>query len=551
MVGSDFRNRRLRQIDPNYEEYWYDIFGHTARTGEAQRLERYAAPDQRWYSFYISKVGDEASRHIAVIFQDITERKRAEDQQAFLFQFSDALRVQPTAETLANRALQLLADYLQLDRCYVGVYQLDQDRGEIPYQVGNDRVPPMPDAVRLSDFPDALRVTFDRTLVIEDVMTTAGLTEMDRQNIGALGLRALVASTLRMGANNPLWSIVAVSARPRSWKPHEIKLLEDVTERTWAALERVKAEEALRHSEAKYRYLADHLDQQVQQRTQELAATNEELAATNEELTASNEELESNNEEFIAINQELEETNGLLTRSNENLQTFAYVASHDLQEPLRKIRQFGDLLKTRYAESIGEELIYVERMQSAAERMSILIKDLLNFARISTRRDIDNPVSLPGVVADVLTTLELPIAELGTQIQVGRLPTVSGDAAQLNQLFQNLLSNALKFYRPGVAPSIVVSASLLPADQLPPGIKPGRDTGAYHRITVMDNGIGFDDKYADRIFQIFQRLHSKNQYTGTGIGLAICEKVVTNHGGTITATSQPGQGATFTIYLPA
>lgn len=276
----------------------------------------------------------------------------------------------------------------------------------------------------------------------------------------------------------------------------------------------------------------------------------------NNELSATNEELSANNEEYAAINEELEEANVLLNRSNDNLEQFAYVASHDLQEPLRKIRQFGDLLKARYAESEKEELAYVERMQSAASRMSILIKDLLDFSRIATQREAIDSVSLQTVVESVLGTLELRMEELGAQIQVGLLPTVTGDASQLSQLFQNLLGNALKFHRTDqagapVAPLIEVRAQLVSADQLPAVVKPGYVSGAYHQLEVADNGIGFDEQYLDRIFQVFQRLHGKNQYAGTGVGLAICEKVVANHGGAITATSQPGQGATFTIYLPA
>ncbi|SFF37269.1 sensor histidine kinase [Spirosoma endophyticum] len=286
------------------------------------------------------------------------------------------------------------------------------------------------------------------------------------------------------------------------------------------------------------------VEELVQQRTEELAATNEELSATNEEL-------EAHNEEYAVLNEELEEANSLLIRSNENLQQFAYVASHDLQEPLRKIQQFGDLLRTRYTDSVGDELDYIQRMQVAASRMSTLIKDLLDFSRISTRREANGLVSLDKVIRQVLSTLELTIAETGAQVSLEPLPTVMGDASQLNQLFQNLLSNALKFRRPGISAHISVKASWLAAEHLPEGLKYQRRAIAYHQIDVQDNGIGFDEKYLDRIFQVFQRLHGKSEYAGTGIGLAICEKVVANHGGAITATSQPGQGATFTIYLPA
>ncbi|SFF21655.1 PAS domain-containing sensor histidine kinase [Spirosoma endophyticum] len=286
------------------------------------------------------------------------------------------------------------------------------------------------------------------------------------------------------------------------------------------------------------------LEQLVQQRTEELAAANKELASTNEEL-------EANNEEYAAINEALEEANRLLSRSNANLQTFAYVASHDLQEPLRKIQQFGDLLKTRQASLSGDEVVYIERMQSAASRMSTLIRDLLNFSRIATQRDTNSSVALNAIVEQVLITLEMVIAETNAEIRVEPLPTIQGDDSQLTQLFQNLIGNALKFRRPSVAPLIQLTAQILEADELPPSVKPTRVAKAYYRIDVADNGVGFDEKYVDRIFQVFQRLHGKNEFAGTGIGLAICERVAVNHGGAITAHSQPGQGATFRVYLPA
>lgn len=248
---------------------------------------------------------------------------------------------------------------------------------------------------------------------------------------------------------------------------------------------------------------------------------------------------------------QLQLANQDLQRSNENLQQFAFIASHDLQEPLRKIQSFGDLLKSHYTGSVGDELAYLERMQSAARRMSTLIKNLLDFSRIATQRDASGPVSLDWVLEQVLTTVEMSIQETGAQVSVNPLPTVQGDASQLGQLFQNLLTNALKFRRIGVTPHIVIKASQVAADQLPAGLKPARSAMAYHQIAVMDNGIGFDEQYRDRIFQVFQRLHGRSEYVGTGIGLAICQRVVTNHGGAIMATSQPGQGATFSVYLPA
>ncbi|GLU51446.1 PAS domain S-box protein [Dyadobacter frigoris] len=284
------------------------------------------------------------------------------------------------------------------------------------------------------------------------------------------------------------------------------------------------------------RLLQIGLEQQVQERTEELEVINEELAAINEE--------------YMATNEELAESNYLLTQSNQNLQQFAYIASHDLQEPLRKIQSFGNLLSSRYNKDLGEGIHLIERMQTAANRMSVLIQDLLTFSRISTKQDNTERIPLSKVVDAVLSDLELTIEETGAAIAVNQLPVINGDESQLGQLFQNLISNALKFKHPNIAPIIKISADSIHAYQLPTNVKPAKAAANYSRIKVSDNGIGFDQKYADRIFQVFQRLHGRSEFAGTGIGLAICEKVASNHGGAISATSQPENGAVFTIYLP-
>ena len=190
-------------------------------------------------------------------------------------------------------------------------------------------------------------------------------------------------------------------------------------------------------------------------------------------------------------------------------------------------------------------------MQLAAHRMSTLIRDLLAYSRISTRQEAPASVSLTGVVEQAVGDLDLLIKDTQARIEVNALPVVPGDASQLGQLFQNLLSNALKFRRVDVPPVIGVHCQSLNADELPPAVKPTRSAASYYRIDIVDNGIGLDTKYVDRIFQVFQRLHGKQEFAGTGIGLAICEKVVANHGGAIWVSSQPGQGATFSVYLPA
>ncbi len=285
------------------------------------------------------------------------------------------------------------------------------------------------------------------------------------------------------------------------------------------------------------------LEHQVQRRTEELESANEELAASNEELATIN-------EEFISINDELSRSNNLLARSNENLQQFAYVASHDLLEPLRKVQSFGDLLMKRYASQLGDGKDYVLRMQAAAQRMSTLIEDLLTFSRVSASQDVHVLVSLDKVVDSALGLLDYAIHESGAEVTVEKLPAINGHQLQLEQLFLNLLSNAIKFRKAGTTPLISITCEQIGAKKIPYPVKPARSSPTYYRIDVTDNGIGFASDKVDRIFQVFQRLHGKNEYAGTGIGLAICEKVALNHGGAITATSEPGKGSTFSLFLP-
>ncbi|MBV9867940.1 MAG: PAS domain S-box protein [Abitibacteriaceae bacterium] len=235
---------------------------------------------------------------------------------------------------------------------------------------------------------------------------------------------------------------------------------------------------------------------------------------------------------------QLQEYATKLERSNRELQEFAYVASHDLQEPLRKIQAFGDRLKTKHSGQLDEAgQDYLMRMQSAAARMNGLIKDLLCLSRISTQARPFVRVSLPDVMQGVLSDLELRIEQTGAQVEVGPLPELQADPAQMHQLLLNLVTNALKFQRPGAAPVIRVHSQRL-------------EGGGSCRLTVQDNGIGFDPKHAERVFLPFQRLHGRSEYEGTGMGLAICRRIAERHGGTITATSEPDVGTTFTVILP-
>ncbi len=266
--------------------------------------------------------------------------------------------------------------------------------------------------------------------------------------------------------------------------------------------------------------------------------------AAEDALRAAHDELEGRvrerTAELAGANERLRQSTLELERSNRELQDFAFVASHDLQEPLRKIQAFGDRLKSKHGGVLGPEGVdYLTRMQAAAHRMHVLINDLLTFSRVTSKAQPFVPVDLGKIAREVLTDLEVRIQQTGGRVETGPLPTIDADPLQMRQLLQNLVGNGLKFHRPDAPPVVKVSAAV------------ERNGGPPQaRLVVEDNGIGFDMKYVDRIFTPFQRLHGRAQYEGTGMGLAVCRRIVERHGGTLTAESTPGQGTRFIAVLP-
>ncbi len=242
--------------------------------------------------------------------------------------------------------------------------------------------------------------------------------------------------------------------------------------------------------------------------------------------------------DLITANEKLQAYATELERSNQELQDFASTASHDLQEPLRKIQTFSHRLQMGYANQLDARgADYLSRMQNATNRMQTLIRDLLAYSRVSTNVKPFSAINLNLVVQGVLSDLETAITAVDGQVNVGDLPTIEADETQMRQLFQNLVSNALKFHKADEPPVITISSELLPEENR-------------CRVLVEDNGIGFDEKHTERVFGMFQRLHGIGKYDGTGMGLAICQKIVKRHNGNIVAKSTPGQGATFIITLP-
>ncbi len=459
---------------------------------------------------------------IFVVAVDVTRQVRSrrvvesgETRKTFLLALSDRLRVLNDPDRIQYEAACLLGEYLQADR--VG-YAEDQGNGRDIVVTKNyvNNVSSLEGSYVYADYGETLLADFlaGHTVVRPDIPADPSLTPDEKEAHRLLELGATINKPLLREGN--LAAVMFIHfTKPHRWSAEELALLEETAERTWSAVERARVDMAIRQREEQYRLLVRELDKRVQQRTDEL----------------------------LQLNQDLK-------RSNENLQQFAYIASHDLQEPLRKIQSFGDVLKEQYQTSLGDGIMYLDRMQQSAGRMSTLIKDLLNYSRISTGQELRELVSLPVILDTVLSDLELVIRDTGAVVRIDPLPAIRGDASQLRQLFQNLLTNALKFRVTDVAPVIYVRTEVISADVIREPIFPTRPATFYYRIEVIDNGIGFDDRHVNRIFQLFQRLHGRNEYSGTGIGLAICEKVVANHGGAITASSQPGHGAVFRIYLP-
>jgi signal transduction histidine kinase len=266
------------------------------------------------------------------------------------------------------------------------------------------------------------------------------------------------------------------------------------------------------------------------------------VAELNSALAFANAELE---EKVGVRTQALLQYSEELQRSNRELEEFAFVASHDLQEPLRKIRAFGDRLQQKFSAELGETgSDYVLRMQSASERMSALIDDLLSFSRVTTKQRPFVRVDLNEVMHRVMDDLDYSIEETNAQLHIDPLPIIDADASQIAQVFMNLIANSLKFHSLDARPIIAVTSEINVASPVVDDIR------SWCCLRFSDQGIGFEAQYAERVFSLFQRLHGRNEYSGTGIGLALCRKIIERHGGTITAQSEPREGAIFTIYLP-
>lgn len=458
------------------------------------------------------------------VIVDITERKIAELNMTFLAQastvLSSSLDYNATLKAIAKLVVPTIADWCAVD-------MFDESAGTIQHVALTHK--------------DRAKVRWGKELRKQyppRMDEPNGLSKVLRSGEGEL-YPVITREMLEMSARDEkqLQIMLAIGMNSAMVVPLKIN------NRTIGAITLVIAEQKRQYTKADFE-MANELANRAS-----LAMTNaflyqnaqDELAKRElleEKLRVANEHLEARVQERTA---QLQATNLSLERSNQELQDFAYVASHDLQEPLRKIQAFGDLLQNEYGSELGGGQDYLVRMRSAASRMSVLITDLLSFSRVTTQARPFTPVNLKQIAEEVASDLEARIRETGGMVLIGNLPTVQADPTQMRQLLQNLTGNALKFHQQGKAPVVHISAS----------IKKSSTGGTdYCRLRVKDNGVGFDEKYLDRIFAVFQRLHGRETYEGTGIGLAVCRKIAERHHGTITARSKPGEGSTFIVTLP-
>jgi len=364
--------------------------------------------------------------------------------------------------------------------------------------------------------------------------------------VASVVLAYVLASRLKTLVANPILSLAKTARAVAEGGDYSVRVMEDrpdelgvLTRAINRMLETIEHSQADLRSDVRERQQAvselrqsqDQLEVQIRERTDQLEDINRKLRSKTREHHQSEERLRS------ALDD--------IRRSNAELKQFAYVASHDLQEPLRKISAFGDRLRSRCGDQLNTEgQDYLGRMLDASLRMQNLISDLLTYSRIATKPRELAEVEMADVVHEVLDELAQDIKECDAQVAVGSLPAIEGERHYLALLMHALIDNALKF-RDGNRPPRIRLAAAWP---LPDG-KEGSER-LFCRITVTDNGIGFDEKYLDRVFHIFQRLHGRDQYGGTGMGLAASARIVERHSGRLEATSRRGEGSVFTVWLP-
>lgn len=473
---------------------------------------------------------------------DITDRKNTENNLHYLTtastQFSTSLSLEKTLNNIASMVVPNLADWCSIELLdddgqiqQVAVAHKDPKKVAWAKQLRDTQGPP--DMSEPTGIPNVLRTGEPEHYpdITDEMIVLMAKDEEHLRLLRGIGFSSAIIAPLKID-NKTVGAITFVATESRAkYSEADLDMAKGLANRAAMAVDNANLYQAAQRElrarkrlQKQLEIMNDALEARVVERTKQLVETNEGL--------------EKEIRKRKRVERELNEYGKNLARSNQELQDFAYVASHDLQEPLRKIQAFGDILANEYGKALGDGDEYLKRMLGAASRMSVLIQDLLSFSRVATKPQTITPVDLNTVVEDVVSDLETSININHGKVTVNKLPMVMADPTHMRQLFQNLIGNALKFHREDVVPEVTISA------------KPRAKADTHYEIYVADNGIGFDEKYLDRIFSVFQRLHGRDTYDGTGIGLAVCRKIAERYGGTIKATSKVGVGSTFTFQIP-
>lgn len=507
-----------RTIDGSGDVHWVVARGYFENSGEGERNQ---------------------SPGIVV---DVTERKRAEENLTFLTnataQFSASLGYEKILQSITSMVVPRIADWCAIELLKDGTLQqvalAHVDPKKVKWAKELRRTQGAPSLDEPNGVAKVIRTgeTEYYPEISREFIEASAKNDEERDLMLELGFSSVVIVPMTLdGKTIGALTLVATESRLH-FKPADVEVAKTLANRAALAVYNATLYDEAQHELADRRALQrdlqllnDELEYRVEERTKELQVMNRGLEREIRKRHRAEKALDLYSKE--------------LARSNQELQDFAYVASHDLQEPLRKIQAFGDLLEGEFGVELGENgEQYLSRMRNAASRMSVLIEDLLSFSRVTTKAQPNRAVNLNDIAKEVVSDLDARVTSAEGTVDIQPLPTVWANSTHMRQLFQNLIGNALKFHRPNVPPHVKVYAKpLAPKDTM-------------HTIYFEDNGIGFDEKYLDRIFAVFQRLHGKDEYEGTGIGLAVCRKIAERYGGTITAASTEGSGSKFSLSIP-